>query len=139
MARCRCLRHTDRLDVRRAAYEARPVLDFEALAAWLRRCPRAPRLDGKPLATRRDGFGTGGSELLGGKASSLPRSSTALGAAFRQLARHDGGAVGGFAIAWGCATPHRVQQRPPARRACDVRAHGSRGVLAETHHQVGEG
>jgi hypothetical protein len=34
--------------------------------------------------------------------------------------------------------PHHVLQRPPVSRVREIRMHGLKGVLAETHHQVGE-
>lgn len=34
--------------------------------------------------------------------------------------------------------PHHVQQRPPVSRVREIRTHGLKGVLAETHRQVGE-
>ena len=34
--------------------------------------------------------------------------------------------------------PHHVQQRPPVSRVREIRTHGLKGVLAETHHPVGE-
>ena len=34
--------------------------------------------------------------------------------------------------------PHLVLQRPPVSRVQEICTHGLKGVLAETHHQVGE-
>ena len=34
--------------------------------------------------------------------------------------------------------PHHVQPRPPVSRVREIRTHGLKGVLAETHHPVGE-
>ena len=38
----------------------------------------------------------------------------------------------------GCVMPHRVHPRPPVSRVREIRTHGLKGVLAQTHHQVGE-
>ncbi len=35
--------------------------------------------------------------------------------------------------------PHHVHQRPPVSRVREIRTHGLKGVLAETHRSVGEG
>jgi len=69
-------------------------------ASWLRLCPRTPISGGKPLKKRRNGLGA--NRIAGAlrmAAASLQRSKTALGAAFRRIARHKGGAVAVFAIA----------------------------------------
>jgi hypothetical protein len=69
-------------------------------ASWLRLCPRTPISGGKPLKKRRNGLGA--NRIAGAlrmAATSLQRSKTALGAAFRRTARHKGGAVAVFAIA----------------------------------------
>ena len=69
-------------------------------ASWLRLCPRTPISGGKPLKKRRNGLGA--NRIAGAlrmAATSLQRSKTALGAAFRRIARHKGGAVAVFAIA----------------------------------------
>jgi transposase len=69
-------------------------------ASWLRLCPRTPISGGKPLKKRRNGLGANRiSGALRMAATSLQRSKTALGAAFRRIARHKGGAVAVFAIA----------------------------------------
>lgn len=34
--------------------------------------------------------------------------------------------------------PHHVHQRPPVSRVPEIGMHGLKGVLAETHHPVGE-
>lgn len=34
--------------------------------------------------------------------------------------------------------PHHAQQRPPVSRVREIRTHGLKGVLVETHHMVGE-
>lgn len=69
-------------------------------ASWLRLFPRTPISGGKPLKKRRNGLGA--NRIAGAlrmAATSLQRSKTALGAAFRRIARHKGGAVAVFAIA----------------------------------------
>jgi len=69
-------------------------------ASWLRLCPRTPISGGKPLKKRRNGLGA--NRIAGAlrmAATSLQRSKTALGAAFRRIARHKGGAVAVFAVA----------------------------------------
>jgi len=69
-------------------------------ASWLRLCPRTPISGGKPLKKRRNGLGANRiAGVLRMAATSLQRSKTALGAAFRRIARHKGGAVAVFAIA----------------------------------------
>jgi transposase len=68
--------------------------------SWLRLCPRTPISGGKPLKKRRNGLGANRiAGVLRMAATSLQRSKTALGAAFRRIARHKGGAVAVFAIA----------------------------------------
>lgn len=68
--------------------------------SWLRLCPRTPISGGKPLKKRRNGLGANRiSGILRMAATSLERSKTALGASFRRLARHKGGAVAVFATA----------------------------------------
>lgn len=69
-------------------------------ASWLRLTPRTPISGGKPLKKRRNGLGA--NRIAGAlrmAATSVQRSKTALGAAFRRIARHKGGAVAVFAIA----------------------------------------
>jgi transposase len=69
-------------------------------ASWLRLCPRTPISGGKPLKKRRNGLGANRiSGALRMAAVSLQRSKTALGAAFRRIARHKGHAVAVFATA----------------------------------------
>jgi hypothetical protein len=34
--------------------------------------------------------------------------------------------------------PHHVRKRPPVSRVQEICMHGLKGVLAETHHPVGE-
>lgn len=34
--------------------------------------------------------------------------------------------------------PHHVHKRPPVSRVREIREHGLKGVLAETHRVVGE-
>jgi transposase len=68
--------------------------------SWLRLCPRTPISGGKPLKKRRNGLGA--NRIAGAlrmAATSLERSKTALGASFRRIARHKGGAVAVFATA----------------------------------------
>jgi transposase len=68
--------------------------------SWLRRCPRTPISGGKPLKKRRNGLGANRiAGVLRMAATSLQRSKTALGASFRRIARHKGGAVAVFATA----------------------------------------
>jgi transposase len=68
--------------------------------SWLRLCPRTPISGGKPLKKRRNGLGANRiAGVLRMAATSLQRSKTALGASFRRLARHKGGAVAVFANA----------------------------------------
>jgi transposase len=68
--------------------------------SWLRLCPRTPISGGKPLKKRRNSLGANRiAGVLRMAATSLQRSKTALGAAFRRIARHKGGAVAVFAIA----------------------------------------
>jgi transposase len=68
--------------------------------SWLRLCPRTPISGGKPLKKRRNGLGANRvSGVLRMAATAVRRSKTALGAAFRRIARRKGGAVAVFAIA----------------------------------------
>jgi len=68
--------------------------------SWLRLCPRTPISGGKPLKKRRNGLGANRiAGVLRMAATSLQRSKTALGASFRRIARHKGGAVAVFATA----------------------------------------
>lgn len=68
--------------------------------SWLRLCPRTPISGGKPVKKRRNGFGANRiAGVLRMAATSLQRSKTALGASFRRIARHKGGAVAVFATA----------------------------------------
>jgi transposase len=68
--------------------------------SWLRLCPRTPISGGKPLKKRRNGLGANRiAGVLRMAATSLQRSQTALGASFRRIARHKGGAVAVFATA----------------------------------------
>ena len=68
--------------------------------SWLRLCPRTPISGGKPLKNRRNALGANRiSGVLRMAALSLERSKTALGASFRRVARHKGGAVAVFATA----------------------------------------
>lgn len=68
--------------------------------SWLRLCPRTPISGGKPLKKRRNGLGANRvATALRLAAVSLQRSKTALGAAFRRIARHKGAAVAVFATA----------------------------------------
>jgi transposase len=68
--------------------------------SWLRLCPRTPVSGGKPLKKRRNGLGANRvAGVLRMAATSLQRSKSALGASFRRIARHKGGAVAVFATA----------------------------------------
>ena len=68
--------------------------------SWLRLCPRTPISGGKPLKKRRNGLGANRiAGVLRMAATGLQRSKTALGASFRRIARHKGGAVAVFATA----------------------------------------
>lgn len=68
--------------------------------SWLRLCPRTPISGGKPLKKRRNGLGANRvAGALRMAASSVQRTRTALGAAFRRIARHKGASVAVFAIA----------------------------------------
>jgi transposase len=68
--------------------------------SWLRLCPRIPISGGKPLKKRRNGLGANRvAGVLRMAATSLQRSRTALGAAFRRIARHNDAAVAVFATA----------------------------------------
>jgi transposase len=68
--------------------------------SWLRLCPRTPISGGKPIRKRRNSLGANRiAGVLRMAATSLQRSKSALGAAFRRIARHKGGAVAVFATA----------------------------------------
>lgn len=68
--------------------------------SWLRLCPRTPISGGRPLKKRRNSLGANRiAGVLRMAALSLQRSKTALGAAFRRVARYKGGAVAVFATA----------------------------------------
>lgn len=68
--------------------------------SWLRLCPRTPISGGKPIKKRRNGLGASRiASALRMAASALQRSKTALGAAYRRIARHKGAAVAVFALA----------------------------------------
>jgi transposase len=68
--------------------------------SWLRLCPRTPISGGKPLKKRRNSLGANRiAGVLRMAATSLQRSKSALGAAFRRIARRKGAAVAVFAIA----------------------------------------
>jgi hypothetical protein len=72
----------------------------DKFVSWLRLSPRTPISGGKPLKKRRNGLGA--NRIAGAlrmAATSLPSSKTALGATFRRIARHKGGAVAVFALA----------------------------------------
>ncbi len=73
--------------------------------SWLRLAPNCPISGGKQLRKKTKGFGaTRVAGVLRMSALSLQRSKTALGAAFRRVARHKGGAVAIFATARKIAT-----------------------------------
>ena len=68
--------------------------------SWLRLCPRTAISGGKPLKKRRNGMGASRvSGVLRMAAVSIRASKTALGAAYRKVARHKGAGVAVFAIA----------------------------------------
>jgi len=68
--------------------------------SWLRLCPRIPISGGRPLKKRRNGTGANRiAAVLRMAASALQRSRTALGAAYRRIARYKGASVAVFAIA----------------------------------------
>jgi transposase len=68
--------------------------------SWLRLCPRIPTSGGKPLRKRRNALGANRvAQALRMAATAVQRSKTALGAAFRRIARHKGAAIAVFAIA----------------------------------------
>jgi transposase len=68
--------------------------------SWLRLCPRTPITGGKPLKKRRNGLGaTRVATALRMAASSLRRSKTALGAAYRRYARNKSADLAVFAMA----------------------------------------
>jgi transposase len=68
--------------------------------SWLRLCPRTPISGGKPLKKRSKGMGASRvASTLRMAAVSIRRSKTALGAAYRKVARHKGAAVAVFATA----------------------------------------
>jgi transposase len=68
--------------------------------SWLRLCPRTPISGGKPLKKRRNSFGASRvAASLRMAALTLGRSRTALGAAFRRLARRKDKAIAVFATA----------------------------------------
>jgi transposase len=74
--------------------------DESHFVSWLRLCPRTPISGGKPLAKKRNGLGANRVAIaLRMAASALRRSKTALGAAYRRIARHKGAAVAVFAMA----------------------------------------
>lgn len=74
--------------------------DESHFVSWLRLCPRTPISGGKPLAKRRNGLGANRvATALRMAASALRRSKTALGAAYRRIARHKGAAIAVFAMA----------------------------------------
>jgi len=69
-------------------------------ASWLRLCPRRPISGGKPLKLKRNGLGANRvANALRMAAVSLRHSKTALGAAYRRIARHKGADVAVFAMA----------------------------------------
>jgi transposase len=68
--------------------------------SWLRLCPRVPISGGKPLKKRRNSMGA--SRVAGAlrmAAVSVQRSKTALGAAYRKVARNKSAAVAVFSVA----------------------------------------
>jgi transposase len=68
--------------------------------SWLRLCPRIPISGGRPLKKKRNGLGANRvAGALRMAASSLQRTRTALGAAYRRIARYKGATVAVFATA----------------------------------------
>jgi transposase len=68
--------------------------------SWLRLCPRTPISGGKPIKKRRNGLGANRiATALRMAAVTVQRSKTAIGAAYRRIARHKGAAVAIFATA----------------------------------------
>ncbi|HXJ23796.1 MAG TPA: IS110 family transposase [Polyangia bacterium] len=68
--------------------------------SWLRLCPRTPISGGKPLKKGRNGMGANRvANTLRMAASSLQRGKSALGAAYRRIARKKGALVAVFATA----------------------------------------
>lgn len=68
--------------------------------SWLRLCPSRPISGGKPLKKRRNALGANRvAGALRMAASSLQRTKTALGAAYRRIARYKGATVAVFATA----------------------------------------
>jgi transposase len=68
--------------------------------SWLRLCPRTPISGGKPLNKRKNGIGANRvAAALRMAASTVQKSKTALGAAYRRIARHKGAGVAVFATA----------------------------------------
>jgi transposase len=77
-----------------------PFPSEDNFVSWLRLCPRGPISGGKPLKKRRNSLGANRiAGVLRMAATSLQRSQSALGASFRRIARHKGGAVAVFATA----------------------------------------
>lgn len=69
-------------------------------ASWLRLCPRRPISGGKPLKAKHNGLGANRiANALRMAAVSLRHTKTALGAAYRRIARHKGADVAVFAMA----------------------------------------
>jgi transposase len=74
--------------------------DEHHFVAWLRLCPRAATSGGKPVKKRRNAMGANRiANALRMAAVSVHRSKTALGAAYRRIARVKGAAVAVFATA----------------------------------------
>ena len=68
--------------------------------SWLRLCPRTAVSGGKPLRKKQNGLGANRvAAALRMAATSVRNSKTALGAAYRRLARHKGAGVAVFATA----------------------------------------
>lgn len=68
--------------------------------SWLRLCPRISVSGGKPLKKKRNGLGANRvAAALRMAASTVGKSKTALGAAYRRIARHKGAGVAVFATA----------------------------------------
>ena len=68
--------------------------------SWLRLCPRTSVSGGKPLKKKKNGLGANRvAAALRMAASTVGKSKTALGAAYRRIARHKGAGVAVFATA----------------------------------------
>ena len=91
---------TARIILTEVGLDLSPFPSEHHFVSWLRLCPRRPISGGKPLGKKRNALGA--SRIAGAlrmAACSLQRTKTALGAAYRRIARHKGAKVAVFAIA----------------------------------------